>query len=243
MKQLNGFYELDGTLLYASQHICAFDPLISEPIPRVKTEYGEKTSTTTLQLGELDLLIEFKSELHGGPLRGREGIKVLNEGQLLIDWAIGGMGHGSNFSAGKKWYIGSDYLLLLTNNGHEFQYRGSSERYRNLPEKSTYLLLFKSYSIPTNLPPCNPKSYVQTFLPRKKNFLAEQIEGLREDIWKAELETPDGPISLIHSRINGYVFFSSFGDQVLYQRFSHHYCRKRTIIKYKETEEAFTSVI
>jgi hypothetical protein len=235
MKQLENFFELDGKLLYAKQSLTAFDPVISPPVESINKEENEKYAERTVVLDGIELRVEFRSEIHYGPLRGKFNTRIFHKEELLIDRSIGSHGHGSSFISGSEYYIGPEFALLLSSNGHEFRYRYSEERYQQLPADKDYLLLFRNYCIPKTLEQL-PSFQSMDPNPFPRYFREEEIECLREKLWTAELNVEGDPLQVWHSRVNGYSYKRSSGRMDLYVQFGSHYCRSRTGIKFRGEE-------
>lgn len=237
MKQLENFIEIDGKLLYAAQQLAGYDPFISKALQRHKSSEGDSLSEQTIKLDGLDLVIEFSTSLHYGPLRGREGTRVIYNGEVLIDRAIGSMGHGSNFLNGNSSFVGPEFALLLCS-AHELRYRYAKEIYLDLPEKGNYLLLFRNYAVPYLFPQLPSFTSADSFWTRQY-FEEKDIECLREKLWETELFTEGERMSISHSRVNGYSYKGWRGRDSIYEICRSHYCLSRTKLKFKGEEIDF----
>lgn len=201
LKELNrGFFSYKKELLYLSNDFIGLAPTILHRLTFHKPEpSGTIEHVSEFSYGEGEFRVICTKNIEYGPIRGYQSIVVFRNGIKIIDYTMGGRGHGRNFSNGTPWFFDGNQAWLVErgsciNDLNKSFYREGieSDRY--------YLFSFDKIIIPEIIEDDQPYSYHSS----EQVFHAHEIECFRRMIWKADFHFDGHSFHVERTLVDGF---------------------------------------
>lgn len=201
IKKLNNIFLLNGKLLYASEELVGYNPVISPGFNF--TSPGEGTTVQSLEFS-MDgdpVTVILMYNIRRGPTMIRSWIEIVRYGFTLIRFETGGCSLGYGYSFGKKIFTDKSCAYALVR-GHDLADPETKEVLHDLERENYYLLRFRHFTVPRRffLKPTEYPFFIEPSL------TAEQLEQHRQTEWEAKLNTENEKYMLKKSTVPGFAF-------------------------------------
>lgn len=214
--KLNNFYLIDNKLLYISDKLVGFDPLLSTALIFEKPKLtGTEFNQITFQFNKDRFTAKLTFFCERGPVRGEEKIEIFKNDQPFFTYIKGSKGYGYTYGTHINYIIDNNYAYLLAS-GYWLQNRKTDFIFSNLNPVAYYFMRFDVFSIPKVSQSLDLQIEYDNI--NNKTFALNEIEKYRTEIWNAKLSTTNYEIAISESEIIGFQKEGYFGTNLLPRR-------------------------